>query len=626
MYEESGAATTANSEATSTNDGISDASAITPIMKNSFTRTGSDTTDAAKTVDLSTAEASVTEYTKKISIDASSSVATPEPIHILAQQAPASPSSTASPSVNSAAAEEVERLRREAEQIKAEQLKLEEEIRLAKLKKEQLTKEVKFMNHDEEEDHIEIFCENPIDVMSAITEDHRTLTLSHNDVEVMSQITEARTEARHFSDLQKKKKFMIGFGVIVLAIVIAAVVGGVMNGNEGSGPSGLEGEVDGGSNPTDSPTKSEPTIIDITDVGGTDTEFPTISPSLSTGTSSSPTFNAIYANKVKIQSNNEAILNVFEVKVFDPSGVNIAIGRNASQSSIFDNNIAANAVDDVADTFASTLRENGAWWEVVLGSQLIPIKSITIMNYWCFDESDQANCLARLSDSTLMLMDEDGAVLATRDIGDTTGKLELKFDFETIIESSLPPADSANEIHNKIPTHLPSFSPIQTPTITTPVPAPTSSSPTIIDPSCTSDEGLLSIFFAFGADPTQISWAVIEECTQDVVTVCNKCYQDYDSYSSVVSNNCLTLEKRYTFVFEDPAGGAWPSDSGFTLSYNGNVQSKPGNGGSMPDTTINFGDGPACPTGSPTTKTTTVRYYFIMVLTYLTTVILLLSS
>lgn len=613
MDEGNGAVPTSpnSNEAESTNDvGSCTASAQTEVVKNSYSRNESDTTDAAKTVDLSTAEASTDEYTKKVSIE-TSSVATPEPVHMLGQ-VPASPTSTASPSVNSAAAEEVERLRREAEEIKAEQQRLEEEIRQAKLKKEELAKEVKFMNlNEEDEDHIEIFCENPIDVMSAITEDHRTLHLNH-DVEVMSQITEARTEARHFSDLRKKKKWMIIFACIVVFVVIAGFVGGVMSSRNGvrggDDPSGLEGESGAsnanGSKPTAAPTiyqASGPAIIDITD----DDIFPTLSPTQSSGSSNSPSYNTIYASKVKIQPNNEAILNVFEVQVFDTTGVNVAIGKNASQSSTFDNNYAAYAVDGLDDTFSSTLSEENAWLLIDLGEST-PVESITIKNYWCFDETDQGNCLARLYNSTLQLLGNDDTILATKDIGDTTGwpELEFTFDEDETTETSAPPAESSQSaVHNKVPTNLPSLSPVQSILVSTQQP---SSTPTIYDPSCASDEGLFTLFLQFGADPSQFIWAVLEECTQDIAISCNQCYQGYEPYSSAVSHKCLALDKLYTFYLEDPAGDVWPSDSGFTLSFNGNAQSMSGNGGSMPETAINFGDGAPCPSSAPTAQSSTV--------------------
>jgi hypothetical protein len=612
MDEGNGAApTTPNlDEAASTNDdGSCTTSAQTEVIKNSYNRNESDTTDAAKTVDLSTAEAS-----KKVSIE-SSSVATPEPVHVLGQ-VPASPTSTASPSVNSAAAEEVERLRREAEEIKAEQQRLEEEIRLAKLKKEELAKEVKFINQDEdEEDHIEIFCENPIDVMSAITEDHRTLHLKH-DVEVMSQITEARTEARHFSEMQNKKKWATMFAFIAMLVIIAGIAGGVMSSRNGvrggDDPSGVEGE-SGTSNvndskPTAAPTiyeASGPAIIDITDDDRTVTDFPTLSPTQS----QSPSYNTIYASKVKIQSNNEAILNVFEVQVFDPSGDNIAIGKNASQSSTFFVYDAAYAVDGLADTHSSTLREENSWLLIDLGKST-PIESITIKNYWCFDETDQGNCLARLSNSTLQLLDKDETVLATKDIGDTAGWPELEFTFEATTEFSAPPSESSPTAgRDKVPTNLPSLSPIQIQapaesiSVSTKQPSPT---PTTT-PSCSSDEGIFSLFLLFGSDPSQISWVVLEECTHDTAIDCNQCYQDYEPYSSAASHSCLELDKNYTFYLKDSAGDIWPlDDSGFTLNFNGDMHTMTGNGGSMPDTAINFGDGAPCPSGAPTSKPTTV--------------------
>lgn len=160
------AATSIESETPSANDGISfAASESTAVINNIFLNNESDTNDAAKTVDLSIASDegnNKVEDSKQLS--SSESVHTPEVINALGQ-APASPSSTKSPeTVDSYATTELNRLRREAEEIKAEQFRLEEEIRLAKIKKDELTKVVNPVEN--EEDHVEIYCNNPDDVMS----------------------------------------------------------------------------------------------------------------------------------------------------------------------------------------------------------------------------------------------------------------------------------------------------------------------------------------------------------------------------------------------------------------------------------------------------------------------------
>ena len=490
---------------------------------------------------------------------------------------------------------------------------------MAKQKKAELANEVKnIKEEEEEEDHIEIYCNSPVDVMSAITEDHRTLHLK-NDVEVMSQITETRTEVRHFHELERKKKWILIFGSVFLVILLAGVVGGLVsrnNGGRGSdGPSGIEGESNGSTgvgdlSPTTSPTKdsSRPNIIDVSD-DSTITDLPTTSPSFSSG-SMAPTYNAIYASKVKLQTKNEAILNVYEVQVISAISdeVNVALNKNATQSTTFADNYASNAVDRNETTYSSTLREVEAWWQVDLGEKS-PIQSVTIINRWCFDISDQANCLARLSDSTLLLMDEDDTIIDTREIGDTTGQLELEFTFgATTISPSVGPDHSPTEIHNKIPTNLPSASPIQTPV--PPVQSPTikpSSVTTLEDQPCSSDEGMLSVFFQFGANPSTVSWYVIETCTGREVLSCNQCYQNFEPYSSAVSHDCLPLQLGHTFVFQDSSGDIWPVDSGYSVAFDGDIiQSRVGNGGSMPDAEISIGDS-VCPNGSPTTKPTTVR-------------------
>jgi hypothetical protein len=233
---------------------------------------------------------------------------------------------------------------------------------------------------------------------------------------------------------------------------------------------------------------------------------------------------------------------------------------------------------------------------------MTPIAEVSIMNRWCFDESDQADCLGRLSNSTLLLLDEDNAVVATRAIGDTTGVLDLEFSFDATAPLYIEVETSSPPVTVTTPTNPPSLSPIQTPTYS-PIETQTQST---ASSSCSSDEGLLSVFFLLGADPSQISWGVLEECTGTPVVSCNKCYQDAEPYSSSDSHNCLPLQQGYTFFFEDPAGGLWSESSGYTVKFEGvSIISQIGNGGSMSDTEINFGgDGQPCP---PTSKPTTVR-------------------
>jgi hypothetical protein len=432
-----------------------------------------------------------------------------------------------------------------------------------------------------------------------------------NDMEVLSQITEARTESRYFYNMEKRNRWLFAFAGIFIVLLIAGVVGGVLNNQNGvressnDDPSSTVGESNGGtvvgeSNLTTSPEMDG--LLGTIIINTSDSDFLTIPPTQASVPINSPSHNTIYTSKVKIQSKNEAILNVYEVQVFDLSGANLAINKSASQSSTFGENHASNAVDGIYDTYSATLKEEKAWWQVDLG-QPTPIKNVTIMNRWCYDVSDQAQCLSRLSFSTLSLLDEDETVVATRDIGDTTGLLKLDFSFNAITESISPSIESSSLTQTKAPTNLPTLSPTQTPL------QEPSSAPTITDASCSSDEGRLSVFFRFGVDPTKVTWYVVERCTETLVALCNECYQDADPYSYAASHDCIPLQQGYVFYFEDSAGDIWSNDTGFVISFDGNQESKTGDGGSMPSSTMNFGaDGVVCLTGLPTTRPTMVIY------------------
>ena len=255
---------------------------------------------------------------------------------------------------------------------------------------------------------------------------------------------------------------------------------------------------------------------------------------------------------------------------------------------------------------------------------MTPIASITIVNRWCFDETtDSINCLGRLSDSTLRLFDQDGNIVEERDIGDTTGMYELAFVFDDTTASSENGSSVAPSVgvtqaqptsatsSSNSPTQTPSISPIQLTTSASPTKEP-SSSPTQISPQipvCSSDEELLTISFTFGSDPSQVSWNVTEECTGNVVAICNECYQDYEPNSSAKSYICLPLDARYIFSFQDPADDIWPTGSGFQVQFGASISNKLGNGGSMSDTSMNFGGGAPCPTGAPTSMLSMVRFY-----------------
>jgi hypothetical protein len=166
---------------------------------------------------------------------------------------------------------------------------------------------------------------------------------------------------------------------------------------------------------------------------------PSSSPSSSLSPSSTSTqecSNAI--QKIRIESNTQEKIQMFEVQVLDLSGVNTAAGKDAAQSSTFVSKSgrsldASNAIDGDSTTFSHTNDAN-SWWEVDLGG-LYSVGSVNIKNRWCKDPSDPYHCLCRLSNATVLALDEHGSVSTTVSINNTCGVSEIHFD--------LPPSTSA---------------------------------------------------------------------------------------------------------------------------------------------------------------------------------------
>jgi hypothetical protein len=118
---------------------------------------------------------------------------------------------------------------------------------------------------------------------------------------------------------------------------------------------------------------------------------------------------------------------MFEVQVFS-SGVNVAQGKNARQSSTLNIFEANRAVDGRNLSFSHTNDQGDfPWWEVDLDGSY-PVESVKILNRWCGDESDRNSCLCRLSHSVITLFDEQEWVL-TKSVDDSCKVLEWIFNF-----------------------------------------------------------------------------------------------------------------------------------------------------------------------------------------------------
>ncbi|KAL7488675.1 hypothetical protein ACHAW6_014273 [Cyclotella cf. meneghiniana] len=467
-----------------------------------------------------------------------------------------------------------------------------------------------------------------------------------NDEVFDAQIVNEQPEPPSHQDKLWWQKKYVSFAAILLLMVMTgfAVAGTVLSLNGKKSSNSINHVVSSNYSQNPTPTPSAhlydkpvwPVLIDETgddhvistmpptQVNSDDAETASASqssPSVSSD-STSPSFVAIFARTVKIQSNSETTLNVFEVEVFNSAGINVASNKNATQSTTWQGQFASYAVDENQTTYSSTLPEERAWWQVDLEAMVL-IESVTIRNFYCIDESDPLECSARLSNSTLLLMDDDNVVVATEQIGYTGWRLELIFDFQaTQYQSGTPSVGPANppSVSPTIsmifspsarPVRLPTLAPIQDPTLS-PTLAPFTQLPSIYPSqlNCSKEEGVYSLFFQFGEDPTQISWYVFDYCTGNEIYTCELCYANEDPYNSLIRHQCLPLAK-YTLYFSDSAGGVWPDGTGFTVKFNGESQSVQGSGRSLKDQSLTLGGNEsACPTVSPTSQTSVVPTTF----------------
>ncbi|KAL3781625.1 hypothetical protein HJC23_002002 [Cyclotella cryptica] len=229
--------------------------------------------------------------------------------------------------------------------------------------------------------------------------------------------------------------------------------------------------------PTVSPTLS-PSVSPTAPPSMSPTMGPSISPTHAP--TNSPTISCYpLARQVKLQSITGEQIQMFEVEVIS-SGVNVALGKSAKQSSTLISNSTASiqdvivryandAIDGDTTTFSHT-NDADPWWIVDL-EEMFLIESISILNRWCVDSSDPTGCLCRLSNATLLLLDEHGTIAALEDLGNTCGQSALNFDLSSHQHCSASPSMSPSlssfpSAQPSIqPSRSPSFEPSMTPSI-----------------------------------------------------------------------------------------------------------------------------------------------------------------
>eukprot|EP00956_Cyclotella_meneghiniana_P035661 scaffold116902_cov58-Cyclotella_meneghiniana.AAC.4 len=109
-----------------------------------------------------------------------------------------------------------------------------------------------------------------------------------------------------------------------------------------------------------------------------------------------------------------------EVRVFS-SGVNVAVGKPATQSSDLDGlRVASKAVDGKWGSWSSTGAEDtcSLWWELDL-EDILPVEKVIIVNRKC---NDDATCSCKLSHAVVSLIDDQGKTVRAFTTHDTCGK------------------------------------------------------------------------------------------------------------------------------------------------------------------------------------------------------------
>ena len=108
-----------------------------------------------------------------------------------------------------------------------------------------------------------------------------------------------------------------------------------------------------------------------------------------------------------------------EVRVYS-SDINVAIGKNATQSSDLNGlTVASKAVDGKWKSWSSTGTDIcSAWWELDLGEPL-PVEKFVIVNKKC---NDDVECSCKLSHAAVALIDDQGKVVTSVTTKDTCGK------------------------------------------------------------------------------------------------------------------------------------------------------------------------------------------------------------
>jgi hypothetical protein len=136
----------------------------------------------------------------------------------------------------------------------------------------------------------------------------------------------------------------------------------------------------------------------------------------------------VRTRKVKIQLPGTQYLHLAEVEVFDEYGKNVALNRPALMSSVYDTYYfpyPGDGVDGViADSMFHTDIEQKPWWEVDLGEDLAEVLRVVVYNR---NHDCDKSCQARADGALIQLIDDQGNVFDSRDLGEAKNSKVIPF-------------------------------------------------------------------------------------------------------------------------------------------------------------------------------------------------------
>ena len=134
------------------------------------------------------------------------------------------------------------------------------------------------------------------------------------------------------------------------------------------------------------------------------------------------------AKTIKLVSTTSQEIGIFEIGAYDASWANIASQGTVTSSSTRMDYYPSLAIDgDTSSYFLSDAGDEEAWFQLEFEDE-VDLDRVVIQNRWCGDASDPDDCLCKLSDAQLYLLDATGYDIIMENLQDTCGQSEITTD------------------------------------------------------------------------------------------------------------------------------------------------------------------------------------------------------